>query len=95
MDNLTKIFWKNEAVRLNKELDKEKAKFDKFVEDLKENINDFITKRIEVNEESKDIHKDLGGRKDVFGFLCDELKFTKEELNEIIDELSSKQEKMK
>jgi hypothetical protein len=29
MDNLTKIFWKNEAVRLNKELDKEKAKFDK------------------------------------------------------------------
>jgi predicted adenine nucleotide alpha hydrolase (AANH) superfamily ATPase len=34
MDNLTKIFWKNEAVRLNKELDKEKVKLDKFVEDF-------------------------------------------------------------
>jgi hypothetical protein len=34
MDNLTKVFWKNEAVRLNKELDKEKAKFDKLQQRL-------------------------------------------------------------
>jgi hypothetical protein len=47
MDNLTKIFWKNEAVRLNKELEKEKAKFDKFVINVRNLIAGKYSPRIQ------------------------------------------------
>jgi hypothetical protein len=49
MDNLTKVFWKNEAVRLNKELEKTKAdhlKFVKLMYDFAEHNSDFELKSI-------------------------------------------------
>jgi len=92
MDNLTKIFWKNEAVRLNKELDKEKAKFDK----LKETFNPDKAFPLDIfpNINPKRITEINGFLKANFGFPLDRLSafIGRKHYKNFLNELSSKQE---
>jgi len=96
MDNLTKIFWKNEAVRLNKELEKEKAKFDKFIEDLKETVNPDRVFPLDIfpdisKKELEDLDILLRTKK---SFPLDRLSafIGRKHYKNFLDELSSKQE---
>jgi exopolysaccharide biosynthesis predicted pyruvyltransferase EpsI len=93
MDNLTKVFWKNEAVRLNKELDNEKAKFDK----LKELFNPDKAFPLDIfpdisKEELEDLDILLRTKK---SFPLDRLSafIGRKHYKNFIDELSSKEGK--